>query len=88
MKNPWKNNGGSFTKNYWKHDPFWLVLKPVANAVSSPRGIAVANPVSHVVVGRNDIGTIIHNPVASAVAGPGGIAHAQSDLYLYDYYRY
>lgn len=61
-----------------------LFLKPVAHAITSD-GIAIANPVSHVVIGKDRGGSIAHNPVASAVAGPGGIAHAQSDLYIYDY---
>jgi hypothetical protein len=67
-------------------DAFVLFLKPVANAISSSRGVAVANPISNVVVSREDLGSIVHTPVASAVVGPGGIAHAQSDLYLYEYF--
>ncbi|CAG9785315.1 unnamed protein product [Diatraea saccharalis] len=78
-------NGASFVKGPWMaKDSFILYLKPTAHAMNSPRGVAVANPVSNVLVSRNDIGSIVHSPVASAIVGPGGIAHAQSDLNLYE----
>lgn len=63
---------------------FMLFLKPIAHALSS-KGTALANPISQVVVAKNQKGTIFHAPLATAVAGPGGVAHAQSDLYLYEY---
>ncbi|XP_063839326.1 uncharacterized protein LOC135088445 [Ostrinia nubilalis] len=75
-------NGGGFVKGPWRPDSFFLFLKPTANAINSPRGVAIANPVSNVIIGRNELGTVGHSPVASAVVGPGGIAHAQSDLYV------
>ncbi|XP_061709726.1 uncharacterized protein LOC133519690 [Cydia pomonella] len=61
---------------------FTLFLKPVAHAVNGPKGMAVANPVSHVIIGSGQKGNVVFNPRASAIVGPGGIAHAQSDLYL------
>lgn len=63
---------------------FRLILKPTANSQIGS-GTAIANPVSQVVIAKDKSGSIVHSPVASAVAGPGGIAHAQSDLYLYEY---
>lgn len=63
---------------------FMLYIKPIAYA-KSIKGTAIANPVSKVIIGKNKIGTILHTPVAAAIAGPGGIAHAQSDLYLYEF---
>lgn len=63
---------------------FMLFIKPIANALNT-EGAALANPISHVVIARNQSGTIYHSPIASAVAGPGGVAHAQSDLYLYEF---
>lgn len=62
-----------------------LRLQPEALAVSGSGGLAVANPESHVAIRRNDSGIVVHMPKATAVVGPGGIAHAQSDLYLYDF---
>lgn len=59
-------------------------MKPSAQA-SSGKGVAIANPVSNVILSKGKTGTIIHNPSASAVVGPGGIAHAQSDLYVYEF---
>lgn len=64
---------------------FTLFLKPVALAVNGPKGMAVANPVSHVIIGSGQKGNVVFNPRASAIVGPGGIAHAQSDLYLYEH---
>ncbi|KAI8428791.1 hypothetical protein MSG28_007464 [Choristoneura fumiferana] len=61
---------------------FTLYLNPIAHAMNGPRGTAIANPVSHVIIGGSQKGSIVFNPVASAVVGPGGIAHAQSDLYF------
>lgn len=58
----------------------------MAHAVG--RSVAIANPISNVVIARNKVGAIVHAPVAAAVAGPGGIAHAQSDLNLYEYVLY
>lgn len=63
---------------------FQLFVKPIANALSV-RGIAIANPVSNVIIARNTTASIVHAPLASAIAGPGGIAFAQSDLNLYEY---
>lgn len=63
---------------------FTLFIRPIAHALSS-RGAALANPISQVVIARDQSGTIFHAPIATAVAGPGGVAHAQSDLYLYEY---
>ncbi|XP_063361375.1 uncharacterized protein LOC134650345 [Cydia amplana] len=59
-----------------------LFLKPVAHAVNGSKGTAIANPVSHVIIGSGQKGNVVFNPRASAIVGPGGIAHAQSDLYL------
>lgn len=63
---------------------FMLFIKPIAHALNS-QGTALANPISQVVIARNQSGTILHAPLATAVAGPGGVAHAQSDLYLYEF---
>lgn len=67
-----------------EYNDFTIFLKPIAHAVSS-KGVAIANPISEVVIARNKTGSIVHTPVAAAVVGPGGVAHAQSDLYLYEY---
>ncbi|XP_049865834.1 uncharacterized protein LOC126366671 [Pectinophora gossypiella] len=58
---------------------FTLFIKPEAHATNA-KGVAIANPVSYVVLTQGRPGSIVHAPVASAVVGPGGIAHAQSDL--------
>lgn len=63
---------------------FMLFIKPIAFAQNS-QGAALANPISQVIIARNQSGTILHAPLATAVAGPGGVAHAQSDLYLYEF---
>lgn len=63
---------------------FTIYVKPSAQALSG-KGVAIANPVSKVVLARGKTATIIHTPMASAIVGPGGIAHAQSDLYVYEY---
>lgn len=68
----------------FEDSPFILFLKPVAHAINA-KGTAVANPISQVVIARDQTGSIVHTPVASAIVGPGGVAHAQSDLYLYEY---
>ncbi|XP_021182025.3 uncharacterized protein LOC110370514 [Helicoverpa armigera] len=60
---------------------FMLFIKPVAHALNS-KGTALANPISQVVIARNQSGTILHAPLATAVAGPGGVAHAQSVQYV------
>lgn len=63
---------------------FLLFVKPEAHAISS-KGVAIANPISHVVIAQGKKGSVVHSPVAAAVVGPGGIAHAQLDLYIYEY---
>lgn len=63
---------------------FTIYMKPRAHALNG-NGVAIANPVSNVILPHGRKGTIIHTPTASAVVGPGGIAHAQSDLYVYEF---
>ncbi|XP_035428810.2 uncharacterized protein LOC118261894 [Spodoptera frugiperda] len=60
---------------------FMLFIKPIAHALNS-QGTALANPISQVVIARNQSGTILHAPLATAVAGPGGVAHAASVQYV------
>lgn len=79
-------NGMDFQKTPLKFEDttFMLFVKPIAYA-SNSQGAALANPISQVIIARNQTGTILHAPLATAVAGPGGVAHAQSDLYLYEF---
>lgn len=65
---------------------FVILLKPRAYA-ETVKGIAIANPISNLVIARNHTGSIVHQPQATAVAGPGGIAHALSELNLYEYVK-
>ncbi|XP_047986527.1 uncharacterized protein LOC125226569 [Leguminivora glycinivorella] len=65
---------------------FTLFLKPVAHAVNGPKGTAIANPVSHVIIGSGHTGKVVFNPKASAVVGPGGIAHAQATVQYLPFY--
>lgn len=62
---------------------FMIFLRPKAHA-ETVKGIAIANPISNVVIARNTTGSIVHSPQATAIAGPGGIAHALSELNLYE----
>ncbi|XP_060801117.1 uncharacterized protein LOC106139763 [Amyelois transitella] len=76
-------NRGRFVKerHLTIHPKFMLFVKPRAFALTSS-GVAIANPVSNVVISQNETASIEHAPMATAVAGPGGIAHAQSVQYL------
>ncbi|XP_053602820.1 uncharacterized protein LOC128670840 [Plodia interpunctella] len=82
----YQHNAGRFVKDELKPkiSKFSIFVRPRAFALSGSGGVAIANPVSNVVIAQNDIGSVVHAPSAAAVAGPGGIAHAQSDLYLYE----
>ncbi|XP_052753494.1 uncharacterized protein LOC113514938 [Galleria mellonella] len=75
-------NGSKFVKSPLKaqDSKLTLIVKPIARAIGGVKGIAIANPISKVVIAQNKLGSIIHAPIATAIAGPGGIAHAQSDL--------
>ncbi|XP_059061395.1 uncharacterized protein LOC131854314 [Achroia grisella] len=75
-------NGSGFAKQPLKNQDstFMLHVKPIAHAISGVKGVAIANPISKVVVAHDKSGSIVHAPIAAAIAGPGGIAHAQSDL--------
>ena len=66
--------------------PTTLVLKPVANVVAGPKGIAIAAPVSRAVVRKGQDVNIHFDPEAVAVVGPGGVADAHSELFL-SYYE-
>lgn len=78
-------NGMDFEEAYSDNSSIVIHLNPRAHALTGPYGIAIANPISQVIVGRNKQVAVAYDPEATAVAGPGGIAHAQSDLYLYDF---
>ncbi|KAM3961929.1 LOW QUALITY PROTEIN: uncharacterized protein ACR2FA_004016 [Aphomia sociella] len=80
-------NGTNFVKEPLKtqNSTFTLIVKPIAHAIGGV-GVAIANPISRVVIAHNKLGSIVHAPIAAAIVGPGGIAHAQSDLHLYEYY--
>ncbi|NP_001164467.1 uncharacterized protein LOC100327241 [Bombyx mori] len=79
----YRYNGVTFEKSPRKmeYNDFMIFLKPIAHAVSS-KGVAIANPISEVVIARNKTGSIVHTPVAAAVVGPGGVAHAQLVQYI------
>lgn len=70
-----------------KLDTLHVIVGPSAYAVASNNGVAIANPISKVVVNAGRLATVQHKPQAVAVVGPGGIAHAQSDLYIYQYLK-
>ncbi|VVC92242.1 unnamed protein product [Leptidea sinapis] len=78
-------NGFLKTEDEDKDSEYHLYLSPSALAVSGLKGTAVANPISQVVVRRGQTVSIAYKPKATAIVGAGGIAHAQSDLYIYEY---
>lgn len=78
-------DGMDFKKGLLENTTLWIHLSPMAHAITGTNGIAIANPISEVIVGKNKHVSIAYNPEATAIAGPGGIAHAESDLNLYEY---
>ena len=66
--------------------PTTLVLKPVANVVAGPKGIAIAASISRAVVRKGQEVNIHFDPAAVAVVSPGGVADAHSELFL-SYYE-
>ncbi|KPJ15871.1 hypothetical protein RR48_09917 [Papilio machaon] len=79
-------NGMDFEEGFSENSTIVIHLKPRAHALTGPYGIAIANPISQVIVGRNKQVAVAYDPEATAVAGPGGIAHAQASTQYLPFY--
>lgn len=62
--------------------PDMIFIRPQAYA-ETVTGVAVANPISNIMIARNMSGSRVESPQSTAIAGPGDIANAVSELYNY-----
>lgn len=81
----YKYDGDTFVMQLAESAKYVFDISPTAYATNGPKGVSIANPISHVVLRRGETATIDFNPSAVAIAGPGGIAIAESELDVLEY---